>query len=86
MDEFVTSWTPVLWHTARAQGAPDGFAQDAVQTGEGGSSRTVGRTKDPQAVMGVAHRHGAPSRRRIQMPQGARSRTARSARPCVIRP
>lgn len=52
MDELVDLLTPVLWHTARAQGAGDGPAQDAVQTAWLRLVEGSERIKDPQAVMG----------------------------------
>ncbi len=52
MDELVDLLTPVLWHTARAQGVPDGVAQDAVQTAWLRLVESCERIKDPQAVMG----------------------------------
>lgn len=52
MDELVDLLTPVLWHTARAQGASEGVAQDAVQTGWLRLVESCDRIKDPQAVMG----------------------------------
>ena len=52
MDELVHLVTPVLWHTARAQGMPEGPAQDAVQTAWLRLVENVDRIKDPQAVMG----------------------------------
>ena len=70
MNELVDLLTPVLWHTARAQGASDGLAQDAVQTAWLRLVENSGRIKDPQAVMGwliVTVRREAW---RIQKPQG----------------
>ena len=52
MDELVDLLTPVLWHTARAQGAADQIAQDAVQTAWLRLVEGAERIKDPQAVMG----------------------------------
>ncbi|MFQ6170732.1 RNA polymerase sigma factor [Oryzobacter sp. R7] len=52
MDELVDLLTPVLWHTARAQGAGDQLAQDAVQTAWLRLVEGAERIKDPQAVMG----------------------------------
>lgn len=52
MDELVDLLTPVLWHTARAQGAGDQLAQDAVQTAWLRLVEGSERIKDPQAVMG----------------------------------
>ncbi len=52
MDELVDLLTPVLWHTARAQGASEGLAQDAVQTAWLRLVESSERIKDPQAVMG----------------------------------
>ena len=52
MDQLVDLLTPVLWHTARAQGVPDGVAQDAVQTAWLRLVENGERIKDPQAVMG----------------------------------
>lgn len=52
MDELVDLLTPVLWHTARAQGASEGAAQDAVQTAWLRLVENSERIKDPQAVMG----------------------------------
>lgn len=52
MDELVDLLTPVLWHTARAQGASDGLAQDVVQTAWLRLVENADRVKDPQAVMG----------------------------------
>lgn len=52
MDQLVDLLTPVLWHTARAQGAPEALAQDAVQTAWLRLVENVERIKDPQAVMG----------------------------------
>ena len=52
MDELVDLLTPVLWHTARAQGAADPLAQDAVQTAWLRLVEGAERIKDPQAVMG----------------------------------
>ena len=52
MDELVDLLTPVLWHTARAQGASEGPAQDAVQTAWLRLVESSERIKDPQAVMG----------------------------------
>jgi RNA polymerase sigma factor (sigma-70 family) len=52
MDELVELLTPVLWHTARAQGVSEGVAQDAVQTAWLRLVESRERIKDPQAVMG----------------------------------
>ena len=52
MDELVDLLTPVLWHTARAQGATDALAQDAVQTAWLRLVENAERIKDSQAVMG----------------------------------
>lgn len=52
MDELVDLLTPVLWHTARAQGASESLAQDAVQTAWLRLVENSERVKDPQAVMG----------------------------------
>lgn len=52
MDELVELLTPVLWHTARAQGTSDVLAQDAVQTAWLRLVESSERIKDPQAVMG----------------------------------
>ena len=52
MDELVDLLTPILWHTARAQGASDALAQDAVQTAWLRLVEGADRIKDPQAVMG----------------------------------
>ena len=52
MDELVDLLTPVLWHTARAQGASDGLAQDAVQTAWLRLVENSESIRDPQAVMG----------------------------------
>lgn len=52
MDELVDLLTPVLWHTARAQGVSDGVAQDAVQTAWLRLVENAERIKDSQAVMG----------------------------------
>jgi RNA polymerase sigma factor (sigma-70 family) len=52
MDELVDLLTPVLWHTARAQGATDPVAQDAVQTAWLRLVESSGRINDAQAVMG----------------------------------
>ena len=52
MDELVDLLTPVLWHTARAQGASEALAQDAVQTAWLRLVESSARVKDPQAVMG----------------------------------
>jgi RNA polymerase sigma factor (sigma-70 family) len=52
MDQLVELLTPVLWHTARAQGVPEGVAQDAVQTAWLRLVENSERIKDPQAVMG----------------------------------
>ena len=52
MDELVDLLTPVLWHTARAQGVADGVAQDAVQTAWLRLVENAERIKDSQAVMG----------------------------------
>lgn len=52
MDELVDLLTPVLWHTARSQGASDGLAQDVVQTAWLRLVESSERIKDPQAVMG----------------------------------
>ena len=52
MDELVEMLTPILWHTARAQGMAEGSAQDAVQTAWLRLVENADRVKDPQAVMG----------------------------------
>lgn len=52
MDELVDLLTPVLWHTARAQGAAEAVAQDAVQTAWLRLVEGAERIKDPQAVLG----------------------------------
>lgn len=52
MDELVDLLTPVLWHTARAQGASESLAQDAVQTAWLRLVENSDRIKDVQAVMG----------------------------------
>jgi RNA polymerase sigma factor (sigma-70 family) len=52
MDQLVELLTPVLWHTARAQGVAEGVAQDAVQTAWLRLVESSERIKDPQAVMG----------------------------------
>ena len=52
MDELVDLLTPVLWHTARAQGVSDGVAQDSVQTAWLRLVENAERIKDSQAVMG----------------------------------
>jgi RNA polymerase sigma factor (sigma-70 family) len=52
MDELVDLLTPVLWHTARAQGVTDAVAQDAVQTAWLRLVENSERINDAQAVMG----------------------------------
>lgn len=52
MDELVDLLTPILWHTARAQGASEGTAQDAVQVAWLRLVEGAARIKDPQAVLG----------------------------------
>ncbi len=52
MDELVDLLTPVLWHTARAQGVADAVAQDAVQTAWLRLVENSERINDAQAVMG----------------------------------
>ena len=52
MDELVDLLTPVLWHTARAQGVSEAVAQDSVQTAWLRLVESCERIKDPQAVMG----------------------------------
>lgn len=52
MDELVDLLTPVLWHTARAQGVSDAVAQDAVQTAWLRLVENSERINDAQAVMG----------------------------------
>jgi len=52
MDELVDLLTPVLWHTARAQGVADAVAQDAVQTAWLRLVENAQRINDAQAVMG----------------------------------
>ncbi len=52
MDELVDLLTPVLWHTARAQGVSDPVAQDAVQTAWLRLVENSERINDAQAVMG----------------------------------
>lgn len=52
MDELVDLLTPVLWHTARAQGVSGPVAQDAVQTAWLRLVENAERIKDSQAVMG----------------------------------
>ncbi|MEO6790931.1 MAG: sigma-70 family RNA polymerase sigma factor [Ornithinibacter sp.] len=51
MDQLVDLLTPVLWHTARAQGASESLAQEAVQTAWLRLVESIDRIKDPQAVM-----------------------------------
>ncbi|MFL6167186.1 MAG: RNA polymerase sigma factor [Ornithinibacter sp.] len=52
MDQLVDLLTPVLWHTARAQGVSEGVAQDAVQTAWLRLVENSEKIHDPQAVMG----------------------------------
>ena len=52
MDELVDLLTPVLWHTARAQGVTDAVAQDSVQTAWLRLVENAERINDAQAVMG----------------------------------
>ena len=69
MDEPVDLLTPVLWHTARAQGVPDGVAQDAVQTAwlrlvESGSGSRTRRPSWAGSSSPCAARHGECTRQR----------------------
>ena len=52
MDVLVDLLTPVLWHTARAQGVSEAVAQDAVQTAWLRLVENSERINDAQAVMG----------------------------------
>jgi len=52
MDELVHLLTPILWHTARAQGLESALAQDVVQTAWLRLVEATERIGDPQAVMG----------------------------------
>jgi RNA polymerase sigma factor (sigma-70 family) len=52
MDELVDLLTPILWHTARAQGLDPATAQDVVQTAWLRLVEGSARISDPQAVMG----------------------------------
>jgi RNA polymerase sigma factor (sigma-70 family) len=52
MDQLVDLLTPVLWHTARAQGVSEAVAQDAVQTAWLRLVENGQRINDPQAIMG----------------------------------
>ncbi|MGL5853580.1 MAG: RNA polymerase sigma factor [Phycicoccus sp.] len=52
MDELVDLLTPILWHTARGQGATEDLARDAVQTAWLRLVESAERIRDPQAVMG----------------------------------
>lgn len=52
MDELVELLTPLLWHTARAQGLEHEIARDVVQTTWLRLVEHADRIKDPQAVLG----------------------------------
>lgn len=52
MDELVELLTPLLWHTARAQGLEHETARDVVQTTWLRLVEHADRIKDPQAVLG----------------------------------
>lgn len=51
MESLVESVTPLLWHTARSQGADPTTAQDAVQTAWLRLVEQGARIEDPQAVL-----------------------------------
>ena len=51
MEALVAAVTPLLWHTARAQGADEASAQDAVQTAWMRLIEHSARIEDPQAVL-----------------------------------
>lgn len=51
MEPLVAAVTPLLWHTARSQGADEGAAQDAVQTAWLRLVEHSDRIEDPQAVL-----------------------------------
>lgn len=52
MDRLVDLLTPILWHTARAQGVGEATAQDAVQTAWLRLVERAGTIREAQAVMG----------------------------------
>jgi len=51
MDHLVDDLTPLLWHTARAQGADPAAAEDVVQTTWLRLVEHAGTVHDPQAVL-----------------------------------
>lgn len=51
MNDLVDMLTPILWHTARAQGLGNALAEDAVQTSWLRLVENTDRIGDPQAVM-----------------------------------
>ena len=57
MDELVDLLTPVLWHTARAQGVSEAVAQDAVQTAWLRLVENAEPDQRPAGDHGLAHRH-----------------------------
>ncbi|GAB3190391.1 RNA polymerase sigma factor [Nesterenkonia suensis] len=52
MDELVETVTPLLWHTARAQGLDQDTARDVVQTAWLRLVEHADQIDDPQAVLG----------------------------------
>ena len=52
MDRLVDDVTPLLWHTARSQGADRGTAEDVVQTTWLALVRSHESVADPQAISG----------------------------------